>query len=123
MSSRRKSVAGVVLIGLWGVIVLLVSPPCAFNVLTGLYCPGCGGTRAVRALAQGDVLLALRQNAVLVSIAPTVAGLYLQSLLPGAGENRRRLGKSALWVLAISLVLFFPLRNIPLPLFDILRPL
>lgn len=28
--------------------------PCALHALTGLYCPGCGGTRAMRALFAGD---------------------------------------------------------------------
>ena len=27
--------------------------PCLFHLLTGLYCPGCGGTRAVKYLLQG----------------------------------------------------------------------
>lgn len=27
--------------------------PCLFQMMTGLYCPGCGGTRAVRALLSG----------------------------------------------------------------------
>lgn len=31
-------------------------PPCIFNVVTGLYCPGCGGTRAVKALINGHIL-------------------------------------------------------------------
>lgn len=31
--------------------------PCLFYTLTGLYCPGCGGTRAVRALLAGHPLL------------------------------------------------------------------
>lgn len=30
-------------------------PPCAFHEFTGLYCPGCGGTRAVRFLIRGNV--------------------------------------------------------------------
>lgn len=31
-------------------------PDCVFNKITGLYCPGCGGTRAVRALLHGHFL-------------------------------------------------------------------
>jgi len=32
-----------------------VKLPCIFNLVTGLYCPGCGGTRAVRSLLKGDL--------------------------------------------------------------------
>lgn len=31
-------------------------PPCLFHKWTGYYCPGCGGTRAVKALLRGDVI-------------------------------------------------------------------
>ena len=31
-------------------------PPCGIRVLTGFYCPGCGGTRAVRALIHGKLI-------------------------------------------------------------------
>lgn len=30
--------------------------PCLFHFITGLYCPGCGGTRAIRALFHGEIL-------------------------------------------------------------------
>lgn len=30
--------------------------PCLFHLLTGLYCPGCGGTRAVRLLFRGELI-------------------------------------------------------------------
>lgn len=30
--------------------------PCLFHLITGFYCPGCGGTRAVRMLIHGRVL-------------------------------------------------------------------
>ena len=33
---------------------VLGSLPCPFHFLTGLYCPGCGGTRAVMALLTGN---------------------------------------------------------------------
>lgn len=36
-----------------------IMPPCAFYKLTGFYCPGCGATRAVYALFQGDLLESL----------------------------------------------------------------
>jgi len=36
--------------------------PCIFNKVTGLYCPGCGNTRAVVALWQLDFSRALRCN-------------------------------------------------------------
>lgn len=34
-------------------------PPCIFHKLTGFYCLGCGGTRAVFAFARGDFLRSL----------------------------------------------------------------
>jgi hypothetical protein len=37
-------------------------PPCVFRALTGLQCPGCGGTRAVYALLHGDVAAAWALN-------------------------------------------------------------
>lgn len=46
-------------------------PPCVFRKATGIYCPGCGSTRALRALAGGDFAVALRCNPA------TVAFLFL----------------------------------------------
>ena len=36
--------------------------PCPFQFLTGLYCPGCGGTRAVWLLLTGHVLLSIQYH-------------------------------------------------------------
>lgn len=33
-----------------------IGMPCSFRSVTGLYCPGCGGTHAVCSLAKGDIL-------------------------------------------------------------------
>ena len=40
-------------------------PRCPFLMLTGLKCPECGTQRAIHALLHGDVLSALRFNALL----------------------------------------------------------
>lgn len=39
-------------------------PPCLFLKLTGIYCPGCGGTRSVQALLHGSILSSLRYNPI-----------------------------------------------------------
>lgn len=38
----------------------MFSTPCLFFRLTGYYCPGCGGTRALKALLAGRLLQSLR---------------------------------------------------------------
>jgi hypothetical protein len=44
-----------------------VSPflPCLFHLFTGLYCPGCGLTRALHALVHGDLARMMAMNALL----------------------------------------------------------
>lgn len=47
-------------------------PPCVFHQLTGLQCPGCGGTRAVAALLHGHLREALHFNALLIVLLPVL---------------------------------------------------
>ena len=39
--------------------ILDIMPPCILHHFTGLYCPGCGGTRAFIALTHGQFLKSL----------------------------------------------------------------
>lgn len=39
-----------------------LSPGCAFRRHTGIACPGCGGTRSLRALLAGDIVGAFHYN-------------------------------------------------------------
>ena len=52
---------------------LLVHFPCPFRALTGFYCPGCRGTRALEALCRGQVWESLRLH----PLVPWGAALYL----------------------------------------------
>lgn len=50
---------------------------CPFHVLTGLYCPGCGNSRALHALAEGHFAEALRYNYLM----PFEAGFVLYAAI------------------------------------------
>ena len=52
-----------------------ISPGCIFRKFTGIACPGCGGTRAARALVAGDMVRAFQYNFLLPM---AVAGLLLE---------------------------------------------
>ena len=53
------SIVGVVLLWITDYRIISWFPPCAFFTRTGLYCPGCGGTRAVKYMLTGHFLKSL----------------------------------------------------------------
>jgi len=59
-----------------------IFPPCPILHVTGWQCPGCGGTRSVYSLLQGDLVGSLAMN-------PLVLALYLALGLIGAGSLLR----------------------------------
>lgn len=99
-------------------------PPCFFHEATGLYCPGCGSTRALQRILQGDLFGAFRCN--LLTIPGLVSVVYLFVLeMYDLWVGVSRFCKSALWlgqVLLVLLIAFAILRNIPWHGFDFLRP-
>ena len=54
--------------------------PCVFQELTGLYCPGCGGTSAVKALLKGDVITSILYHPLILYVV-FVAVLFAFSYL------------------------------------------
>ena len=51
---------------------------CPFYALTGLYCPGCGGLRAVNDLTNGDLVGAASSNLVFVALVPLIVLLWVR---------------------------------------------
>ena len=90
-------------------------PVCEFHRLTGLNCPGCGGTRALYALLHGHFSTALRDNALLVGAICFIAAR-------GGWVARRKLRDQAageffpakfLLPLLVVVLVFTVLRNLP----------
>lgn len=52
-------------------------PPCLFHLVSGYYCPGCGGTRAVRALLSGHFI----QSVYFHPAVPYGAVIYLYFMI------------------------------------------
>lgn len=56
-------------------------PQCPFKAMTGWDCPGCGVTRAIRAVVTGHPLRALDHNALVVVAAVIAMAWYLVNRL------------------------------------------
>lgn len=80
--------------------------PCLFRAFTGLYCPGCGGTRALRYLLHGQIGLSLRYHP-LVLYGAVVLALELISAAAAklSKEPNRYLGHETAFVyIAVGIV-------------------
>ena len=98
-------------------------PPCPSLWLTGLFCPGCGTTRALHALLHGDLKLAMAMNPLMVlSLAPVAMLLaqWLRLLPPSLEPLAMVLGNARVW--AVLLIGYGVLRNLPWPPFSWLAP-
>ena len=91
-----------------------VFPPCAFRSLTGWWCPGCGLTRATHQLMHGDVLAALRYNALMPLVLTLIALLWIDWYVRSIGKQPMP-RRTAAWATAggIAAIAFAVLRNLP----------
>ncbi len=90
-------------------------PVCQFHRLTGLYCPGCGATRASYQLLHGNFLAALRDNALFVLSLPVLAlrGIWYLNQQRRRQPVRFFIPPVALWIFLVVAVVFVVLRNLP----------
>lgn len=87
------------------------------SAMLGIYCPGCGGLRAVNDLTNGQVGAALSSNLLAVLLIPVgIALLAIWFVIRWRGIGYRRhpaLERRALMVLAVACVAFMVVRNLP----------
>jgi len=89
-------------------------PQCTFLSLTGYKCPGCGSQRAIHALLNGDILGAIRYNALLLIAIPwIILCLFAESRRTRNPQLYARLNAPLLIWLFLAIVLgWWLLRNI-----------
>jgi hypothetical protein len=95
--------------GSWGV--------CPWLLLTGTYCPGCGGLRAVNDLTHGDIASAASSNLLLVGALPFLGLWWMRRMVDGWRGVRRAVPERA-WLAGTYVVLalaaaFWVARNLP----------
>ena len=126
--TRRQRVSGPLLLagGVLGASVLLhLRDPhqggawgyCPWLLLTGTYCPGCGGLRAVNDLTHGDVAAAASSNLLLVTAIPFLVLAWGRTTLDRWHGRVRQVAARRHVVLAVSLLVvalvFAVVRNTP----------
>ena len=90
-------------------------PGCAFHQTTGLWCAGCGATRALYQLVHGHFVTAFRFNPLLILSLPFLLWLGVRQTVryvrnqPGGVS----IGSGWLWFIFGVLVVFTVVRNLP----------
>jgi len=105
-------------------------PQCLLYKTTGLYCAGCGATRALYALLHGRFLEALHDNALFITALPIGLWLAVPYLIkawqfqawPQVRIKSKSLIRTGGEAFAVMLV-FMALRNLPGWPFDLIKPL
>ncbi len=97
---------------------------CPWLMLTGTYCPGCGGLRAVNDLTRGDLAAAFSSNALFVAMLPALAVMWGRSVTQRWRGHLRQLPSRWVTFFASSsltlILVFWVVRNLPFA--DFLRP-
>ncbi len=99
-------------------------PKCLFYELTGFYCPGCGGQRAVHELINGRLLEAAGYNLLTVTYLP-IAFMFLLTkvIFPQSSRSfRPHISPFLYRMIPVNIIAFWLARNIPFTPFAILAP-
>jgi hypothetical protein len=101
-------------------------PKCPFHSITGLYCPGCGSQRALSSLLHLDIAAATRYNLLMVVSLPLITysayAAWMNTFTQVKVHQKLFHSVAFIWMLAVVVVVFAILRNIPYYPFNLLAP-
>ena len=92
--------------------------PCLFHSITGYYCPGCGGTRAITVLMQGEVLRSLYYHPLVIYGAILYLWFMITNTIEIVSKRRWRIGlRYRQWYVNVGIVILainFIIKNVVL---------
>lgn len=81
-----------------------ISYTCTFYKLTGIYCMGCGGTRAMLALLEGNILLSVHENPAVIILAVFVMLFYFEQILKAFSKAKNLIPRDLkFWIVLLIL--------------------
>lgn len=110
---RKDYIIIIIVVTVMAILVLMerIAIPCIFNKVTGLYCPGCGITRAIRAGLKGNISESFHNNVLLYTVIPV---LGINEIIYRLTDRKyKKAYNITLILLLISALIFAILRNFP----------
>lgn len=86
-------------------IRVLLHPPCIFRLLTRLYCPGCGGTRAVQYLLKGQFKNSIQYHPLVLFIAVIMLTIGINVGLAKVAGKKKWHSRHKKVVIAIAVII------------------
>lgn len=111
------AIAGVILVllRLFPIPIQKLLLPCAVHTLLGVYCPGCGGTRAVAALLKGDLLTSFLCHPLVLYTAAAGGWFLISQTIERITRHRFRIGMKYrdgyVWAALIIVAVNFIVKN------------
>lgn len=114
---------------IWGIFqiippsLLMLFPSCMIRNIFGIYCPGCGGTRAVAAFLRGDFLTSFVSHPLVLYTAAVGGWFLLSQTIERASRHRLKIGMryrdGYIWAALAILIINFLIKNLLLIIWDI----
>ena len=95
-------------------------PPCTLHSLTGYYCPGCGGTRAIMALLHGHPLRSLYYHPIVIYTTVIGGWFMLSQTIERTSRGKIAIGMHYrdlyMWIALMIIILNCLVKNLVLAL-------